>query len=360
MIPSLERALEATPYSLAQAQREALLLEGLNALTAHHHGASGAYRRIVDGAWGGLRPIGSLDDVPYLPVSLFKTQSLLSVADEDVRVTLTSSGTTGQAVSRIALDTETSTIQQKALANSLGHILGPKRLPMLVIDTDAVFKDPRQMSARGAGVLGLMRYGRAHRFALTPDLEPDFDAVHAFLEENSGRPFFMFGFTFMVWTRFYEQFRGSGLDLSQGTLIHSGGWKKMVERAVDNSTFRQALDDEFGLTRIHNFYGMVEQIGSLFMEGPDGLLYPPNFADVVIRDPETWAPAPMGQPGVIQVLSLLPHSYPGHSLLTEDLGVIEAVDPRTGGWMGKGLRVLGRVARSELRGCSDVVAASNG
>ena len=160
----------------------------------------------------------------------------------------------------------------------------------------------------------------------------------------------MFGFTYMVWASFYEQFRGAGLDLSRGVLIHSGGWKKMVERSVDNATFRTALGDAFGLTNIHNFYGMVEQIGSIFLEGPGGLLYPPNFADVIVRDPETWEPAANGQPGVIQVLSLLPHSYPGHSLLTEDTGVIEAVDPGNGGWMGKGIRVLGRVARSELRG----------
>ena len=132
----------------------------------------------------------------------------------------------------------------------------------------------------------------------------------------------------------------------------------MIERSVDNAVFRQALGQAFGLTRIHNFYGMVEQIGSIFLEGPDGLLYPPNFADVIIRDPQTWLPCTTGQPGVIQVLSLLPHSYPGHSLLTEDMGVIRSIDAGHDGWMGKGMEVLGRVARGELRGCSDVLAAA--
>ena len=103
---------------------------------------------------------------------------------------------------------------------------------------------------------------------------------------------------------------------------------------------------------------MVEQIGSILLEGPNGLLYPPNFADVLIRNPDTWEVQPSGKPGVVQVLSLLPHSYPGHSLLTEDIGVIESVDPGIDGWMGKGLRILGRVAKAELRGCSDVIAAA--
>jgi hypothetical protein len=37
------------------------------------------------------------------------------------------------------------------------------------------------------------------------------------------------------------------------------------------------------------------------------------------------------------------------------MGVIEAVD--TGHWKGKGLRILGRVKKAELRGCSDVFTA---
>lgn len=358
MIAELETALAAAPYSLPQMEREKLLLEGLNKLTTFHRGACEPYRRMLDGAWNGGSTAGALDEIPYLPVSLFKTQRLQSVADEAIRMTMTSSGTTGQAVSKIAIDAETSLIQQKALANSLMHVLGRKRLPMLVIDTDAVFKEIATISARGAGVLGLMRYGHKHAFALDRSLQPDFDAVRTFLAEHGDAPFFMFGFTYMVWINFYEQFKNSGLDLSRGILIHSGGWKKMVERSVDNTVFRESLKEAFGLTRIHNFYGMVEQIGSIFLEGADGLLYPPNFADVIIRDPETWRPCEPGEAGIIQVLSLLPHSYPGHSLLTEDLGVVRSIDTGREGWMGKGLQVLGRVARAELRGCSDVLASA--
>lgn len=358
MIPSLATALEAPPYSLPQARREPLMLAGLSQLTSHHAMHCAEYARIVAGAWSMSDRLATISDVPYLPVSVFKSRLLKSVPDAEVKVTLTSSGTTGQSVSRIAVDAETSSIQQRALTNSLMHVLGRHRLPMLVIDTDAVFKDPRMMSARGAGVLGLMRYGRNHVFALRPDLTPNLEAVRGFLTTNRGQPFFMFGFTFIVWSRFFEPFQHEGLDLSAGVLLHSGGWKKMVERSVDNAVFRAALQTAFGLSRIHNFYGMVEQIGSIFLEGPDGLLYPPNFSDVIVRDPATWAPASPGMQGVIQVLSLLPRSYPGHSLLTEDLGVIEKVDSGVDGWMGNGLRILGRVPRAELRGCSDVIAAA--
>ena len=130
----------------------------------------------------------------------------------------------------------------------------------------------------------------------------------------------------------------------------------MVEQAVNNPVFRASFKAHFQLEKIYNFYGMVEQLGSIFLEGPDGLLYPPNFSDVIIRDPETFGPAPTGTPGIIQVLSLIPGSYPGHSLLTEDKGVIEAVDAGHEGWNGNGLRIIGRVPKAELRGCSDVIS----
>jgi hypothetical protein len=103
---------------------------------------------------------------------------------------------------------------------------------------------------------------------------------------------------------------------------------------------------------MHNFYGMVEQIGTIFLEGPSGgSLYCPDFADVVVRDPQTWQELPPGRPGLLEVVSTLPTSYPGHVLLTEDLGVVHGVDD--GDWPGKRFEVLGRLPRAEARGCSD-------
>ena len=99
---------------------------------------------------------------------------------------------------------------------------------------------------------------------------------------------------------------------------------------------------------------MIEQIGTVFLEGPSGnSLYCPDFADVVIRNPETWEEQPVGEPGVIEVVSTLPRSYPGHVLLTEDLGVCNGIDD--GDWPGKHFSVLGRLPKAEARGCSDTL-----
>lgn len=53
------------------------------------------------------------------------------------------------------------------------------------------------------------------------------------------------------------------------------------------------------------------------------------------------------QEGIIQVLSLLPTSYPGNSLLTEDLGMILGEDDCKCGRKGKYFVMSGRMKESE-------------
>jgi hypothetical protein len=74
---------------------------------------------------------------------------------------------------------------------------------------------------------------------------------------------------------------------------------------------------------------------------------------VIIRDTHTLVPLPRGQTGIVQVVSALPESYPGRSLLTEDLGTIEGCDNPATGMGGQYFRILGRLPKAELRGCSD-------
>jgi hypothetical protein len=355
-----ESLLEAPLYGLPQAEKERRLAQALAALTRHHREACPPYRRLTDVLSPPVPAEPRLAELPYLPVSLFKSHRLASVPTSEISTTLTSSGTTGQKPSQIFLDKATAHRQSRALAAIMSHILGPRRLPMLIIDTSDLLKNRAAFSARGAGVLGMMTFGAQPRFALDPDMKLDRVAVEEFLVKHGGQPFLIFGFTFMVWAYFYEQLAGAGLDLGNGILVHSGGWKKLIDRAVDNATFKAELRRATGLRRVYNFYGMVEQTGSVFLEGEDGLLYPPAFADVIVRDPDTMEEAPPGEVGVLQVLSMIPTSYPGHSLLTEDLGVIERVDQAKlpgCGRLGKAFRVVGRVPRAELRGCSDTHAA---
>ena len=138
-----ERLLNQPPYSLKQADKEPLLLEGLNELTRYHYEKSPEYKRIIDAAWGGLKTYGSIAEVPYLPVSLFKEMELKSTALP--AMVMRSSGTTGQRTSRIIIDNETARRQSEALVASFRPILGSRRLPFLPTKTHS-FRVPDSRS----------------------------------------------------------------------------------------------------------------------------------------------------------------------------------------------------------------------
>jgi hypothetical protein len=220
-------------------------------------------------------------------------------------------------------------------------------------------KDRNMFSARGAGILGFSLFGSDRCWALDEEMNLDMAAVKAFTAKHSGKPILLFGFTFMVWQHFYQALAASGekLDLSQGILIHGGGWKKLVSQAVSGEVFAQQLREVCGLAKIYDYYGMVEQTGCIYMQCEQGHLHASIYSDVIVRDPLDLSVCPVGKPGIIQVLSLIPESYPGHSLLTEDEGILLGEDDCPCRRRGKYFRVTGRLKNAEIRGCSDTYAA---
>jgi hypothetical protein len=337
-------------FGIDQASKEKNLVNELARLTNHHSTNCLEYGRFLKSvSWA---EASTIETIPFLPVRLFKEMSLKSIPEQDVFRILTSSGTTGDAVSRIFLDSQAAKTQSQFLIQTMSQVIGRTRLPMLIIDSKSVTLGST-FSARGAGVLGMMNLGRKHCFALDENMELDDKSVSDFLKNFGDSPFLIFGFTFMAWFYLAKLEKSHDINLSNGILIHSGGWKKLVEQEVSHREFRDQLSTRFGLEKIYNFYGMVEQIGTVFIESEigDASLTCPSFADVIIRDPVTLEPLPHGETGLIQTLSTLPVSYPGHSILTEDLGVIEGVDDQNR--LGKRFRVLGRLPKAEVRGCSD-------
>ena len=100
-------------------------------------------------------------DVPYLPVSVFKSFELCSVPREQVARVLKSSGTTTGKPSRIYLDKTTSFRQTKALINTLKEVLGNQKLPYLVLDCKEINAPGAELTARGAVCRGFMISARS-------------------------------------------------------------------------------------------------------------------------------------------------------------------------------------------------------
>ena len=347
------------PYELEKSRKEEVLNRRLLELTDHHRKHCSHYARMLDAI--GCVSASSYYDIPFLPVRLFKELDLKSVPDKDIVKTMTSSGTTGQAVSKIYLDKTTSSNQQKAMVKIVSDFTGSSRMPMIIIDCPGVVKNRAMFSARGAGILGFSMFGSKKIYALDDEMRLDAEGLKVFLEQNKGKKIMLFGFTFMIWQHFYKELlrlkhAGISFDLSEGILIHGGGWKKLVSQAVSPDEFRQRLKDACGLAHIHDYYGMVEQTGCIYMECECGHLHASIFSDVITRRPADFSKCDMGETGIIQVVSAIPESYPGHSLLTEDEGVILGEDDCPCGRKGKYFKINGRLKNAELRGCSDTYA----
>ncbi|GEK31512.1 acyl-protein synthetase [Kurthia zopfii] len=342
------------PFHLEKTEKEIILLEKLNELSELHFNACEAYSKMIKKSEQEIIA-KSIIDVPFLPVQLFKSMELKSIPDEEVVKVLTSSGTSGQTVSKIYLDKNTAISQTKALVSLMKPVLGEKRLPMIILDTKSVLKNRKSFSARGAGIIGFSNFGRKHFYALNDDMTLDYDGLKKFMDEFGHQKILMFGFTFMIWKYVFKKLKEQRikLDFNNAILIHGGGWKKLSDEAIDSLSFNQQIKEQLGISEIHNYYGMVEQVGSIFIECKEGYLHSPSYADVIIRDPISFENVRNGVLGLIQVVSELPRSYPGHSLLTEDLGTIIGEDNCKCGWKGKYFTVLGRIPKAEIRGCSD-------
>lgn len=338
-------------YSLAREKKTPLLMQLMSALHARHLQSCPAYTQIFKEA-----PIhfDALTDIPYLAVRLFKMLELSSIDTASTYRVAHSSGTTGQARSKIFLDKITSQRQTQTLVRIFQHHLGKQRLPMLIIDEPGVTTDST-LTARAAGIQAMMIFGRKPTYALNKDLSLNHEAINNFAKAHTNTPVLIFGFTHMVYQNFVRPLESSHLNvnLKNGILVHGGGWKKLQEQAISNADFKKKIARILGITRIHNFYGMAEQLGSVFVECNAGVLHAPNEADVLIRCPKTLKPLPAQEEGLVQVLSALPTSYPGFSILTEDKGTWLGEDDCPCGLKGRYFQVTGRLPKAEVRGCSD-------
>lgn len=354
----IEDFFQYNPYELTKDEKNKLLTSELLNLTRLHGIKCKEYSNFLDMVQYDENEVKSVEDIPFFPVRMFKEYDLVSIDTKDIFKTMTSSGTTGQRVSKIFVDKETANIQQKVMIKILSDYWGKKRLPMLIVDTPSVLKDRKMFTARGAAILGLQVAAREMIFILNEDMSLNIDALDAFFEKYPDQPFIIFGFTFMVWQHFYQELlrKKAKYDMSQGWLMTGGGWKKLETESISRDLFKDRLNNLCGIVHFLDHYGMVEQTGCIYAECEYGHLHASNYSDVIIRDYRDFSVCPIGVKGIIQVVSALPHSYPGHSLLTEDEGIVLGEDDCPCGRKGKYIQILGRMKSAELRGCSDTYA----
>ena len=124
MTIDLNTLLQFRAYSLPRPEKQAIYASLLTQLTQFHRTRCPAYGRLLQALGCPEHMECTVENTPMLPVSIFKELELRSVPEEEIFKTVTSSGTTGQQVSKIFLDADTSAVQQRALSGIMADLLG--------------------------------------------------------------------------------------------------------------------------------------------------------------------------------------------------------------------------------------------
>lgn len=349
-------------FSIEKIEKEKFFNFFMNSLTKYHITRCENYKKIC-------KELGfnknfkekNQEKLPFLPVNLFKSLDLLSVKKNKIIKIMNSSGTNSDTKSKIYIDKQNSINQIYVLKKIFLEITKYyHKVPMLVIDNkDEILKN-KSFSARAAAVVGFSKFTINPFFILDEKNEIDTGRLKEFLNINNKKPYLIFGFTHLIWKYLLANKKISRINLnfSNATLIHGGGWKKLEKKKIDNFKFKNLLSRKFKIptNKIINYYGMIEQTGSIFFEcEKNDYFHVSKFSDIIIRD-KNFKDIGFKKKGLIQLLSVIPTSYPGHNLLTEDLGIILGEDDCSCGKKGKYFKVLGRLNKSEIRGCSDAIS----
>ena len=360
-----DELLSLPPFSWDEKKKEAIFSRCLkNAFRYHWQNCPEFKFYCQEQGFSAHKVPKKLDEYPYFPVSLFKTKKLISVPDEKISARIMSSATSGNP-STIYVDADTAKYQTMAATKVIADYIGSHRRPFLVLDVDPSKFRSKDISARSAATRGFLIFAGSVEYCLLVKKDtPSVDMTRLISRlreiETGGKEINILGFTYILYHHLIRLLKDRQVKFrlpDSAKIIHIGGWKKLVDQKVSRQQF---LDDVFLIlgvesSRVYDFYGFTEQMGLVYGNRADHPKTVSLYTEIIIRDPLTLDPVIDGEKGLIQMLTPLPSSYPGISVLTDDVGrIVSRGQDKDGRW-GTQFELIGRAQRVELRGCGDVL-----
>ena len=190
----MSELLNRLPYS---ARDDGAFLAEMQHLTRHHLRGCPTYARI----WPKWTSAGTIDELPFLHVDLFKRLELRTCGEEMLHErTLRSSSTTGSAASRIVLDSLSSRLQARSALSILTDMVGSRKRPLLVLDDARSLRQRGVVSARVAAAMSLSPLATGIHFLLSDANNPasmKWDLLADVLASDGN--FLVYGFSSILW-----------------------------------------------------------------------------------------------------------------------------------------------------------------
>lgn len=297
---------------------------------------NGIYRQFVDLLGVDPQRVNRLEEIPFLPISFFKTH-LLQAGQWKPEQVFKSSGTTGQVRSQHAVRSVRE--YQLRSARTYENTYGP-------LADQAIFALLPGYLERGDSSLVCMadHFIRCSGYAESGFFLNDYKACLAALREarQSGYQVLLLGVSFAL-LDMAEQFRE---PLGEEVIIMETGGMKGRRKEMIRAELHARLQTAFGVDKIHSEYGMTELQSQAY--APErGLFQPAPTMRVLAReltDPLSYAsPGRTGALNIIDLANLDTLSF----IATDDLGRVYADHT---------FEVLGRMDGSEARGCNLMIA----
>ena len=274
--------------------------------------------------------ITSLERIPFLPISFFKTHSV-KTGDWQTQTEFTSSGTTG-STSRHAVHNLDFylTLSQRIFESRYGPLTNYHLLALL----------PSYLERTGSSLVAMIDH-------FVKQTQSDYsgfylhnvhDLVNA-ITQIKDRPVILWGVSFAL-LDLAEKFV---LDLSNGMVMETGGMKGR-RRELIREELHTILCDRFQVSVIHSEYGMTELLSQAYSAGRGYYTCPP-WMKVFIRDLNDPFQTVSERAGIINVVDLA-NFHTCSFIETQDLGRIT---------QSGNFEVLGRMDNSDVRGCNLLV-----
>jgi len=292
------------------------------------------YRQFVDSLYTDISSIKLVEQIPFLPISFFKSQ--------DVRTSLfktdlvfESSGTTGSVNSRHSV--KDPDIYRQSFVNGFELFYGP------VKDYCVLGLLPSYLERKNSSLVYMVdELIRLSGHPQSGFYLNEFEKLDQTLSklEKAGQKTILIGVSFAL-IDFSERFPRK---LNHTIMMETGGMKGR-RKELTREELHEQLKKAFGLESIHSEYGMTELLSQAYAQR-NGVFRCPPWMQVLVRDEDdpmvVHSPSKIQQTGIINVIDLA-NIYSASFIATDDLGRLYA---------DGSFEVLGRVDNSDVRGCS--------
>ena len=292
-------------------------------------GESSIYKAYCKAFGKDLNTISSWEEIPFLPISFFKTHRVCQ--DQPIVHTFESSGTGGNRSQHLVNDL--SLYEQSFLPTFKIYL----EVPLEEVSILALL--PSYLERNNSSLVYMVNALLPKAHSTSGFFLNDFTALKNQLVENEKNKIktLLIGVSFAL-LDFSEQFP---LLLKHTTIMETGGMKGRREE-LTRIELHAVLCKAFQLTEIHSEYGMTELFSQAYSKG-SGIFECPPWMKVVCRDlQDPLSLLPAGKRGALNIVDLANQNSCSF-IATEDVGIVHENGT---------FEILGRMNHAEIRGCN--------